>query len=130
MLRLLEEWKAFWKEFNSQEEWRFPELPPGQLQKAFDVPWVFVDRGEFRRAEWMWARKPRLVVGEGFFGYALIVLVALLLLLVPHMGVVLTIVWCSVMVGVIARDIVRSIRWRREYEVSIIRIMRSYKHLK
>jgi len=58
------------------------------------------------------------------------VLVALLLLLVPHIGVLLTIVWCSAMVGVIARDVVRSIRWRREYEVSITRIMRSYRHLK
>jgi hypothetical protein len=127
---LVNDLKAFWTDFNSQEDWRFPELPPLKLQKTFDVPWVFVDRGEYARAEWMWARKPKLVLGEGVFGYALIVLVALLLLLVPHIGVILTIVWCSAMVGVIARDVVRSIRWRREYEVSITRIMRSYRHLK
>jgi hypothetical protein len=128
--RLVDSWIAFWKDFNSQNEWRFPELPPVQLQKAFGVPWIFVDRGEFHRAEWMWARKPKLVLGEGVFGYAAIVLVALLLLLVPRIGVVLTIVWCFGMVGVIARDVVRTIRWRREYEISITRIRRSYRHLK
>jgi hypothetical protein len=128
--RLVDNWRAFWRDFNCEAEWRFPELPPVQLQKAFGVPWGFIDRGEFQRAEWMWTRKPKLVLGEGFLGYALVVLVALLLLLVPHIGVLLTIGWSFAMLGVIARDIVRPIRWRREYEVSITRIVRSYRHSK
>lgn len=130
MSGLVNRWRDFWKDFNCREEWRFPELPPVQLQQSLDVPWSFIDRGEYVRAEWMWSRKPKLILGEGGLGYALLVFVALLLLLIPHVGVLLTIAWCFTMLGAIARDLVRSIRWRREYEVSITRIMRSHRHLR
>lgn len=130
MSRLINHWWLFWKDFNSKEDWKFPESPPVQLQKSLHVPWSHIDRDEYVRAEWMWSRKPRLVLGEGGLGYALLVLVALLCLLIPHIGVVITIGWCFAMAGAIARDVVHSIRWRREYEVSITRIMRRYRHLK
>ena len=78
----------------------------------------------------MWSRKPKLILGDGGLGYALLVFVALLLMLIPHFGILLTIAWCFTMLGAIARDIGRSIRWRREYEVSITRIMRSHRHLR
>jgi hypothetical protein len=71
-----------------------------------------------------------LILGESGLEYLLLVFVALLFLLIPHIGVFITIAWCFAMAGAIARDVVRSIRWRREYEVSITRIMRSYRHLK
>jgi hypothetical protein len=108
----------------------FPELSPVQLQKSFDVPWPFIDRDEYVRAEWMWSRKPKLVLGEGGLSYAILVFVALLLLLIPKVGVFLTAAWCITMLGGISRDVVRSIRWRRDYEVSITRIMRSHRHLR
>jgi hypothetical protein len=128
--QLLNRWRGFWKDFNSKEDWRFPELPPVQLQKSFDGLWTRVDRGELLRAEWMWYRKPKLVLGEGGFAYALLVFVALLLLLIPQAGPPLAIIWCSAMLSAIAREVVRSTRWRREYEVSITRIMRSFRNLK
>jgi hypothetical protein len=127
---LLNRWRLFWKDFNSEEDWKFQKLPPVQLQKSLDVLWSHVDRGEYIRAEWMWSRKPRLILGEGGLGYVLLVLLALLFLLIPHTGVLITIAWCFTMAGAIARDVVHSIRWRREYEVSITRIVRSHRHLK
>jgi len=127
---LVNRWQVFWKDFNSNEHWRFPELSPVQLQKSLDVPWPFIDRGEYVRAEWMWSRKPKLILGEGGLGYAILVFVALLLLLIPKVGVFLTVAWCITTLGAIARDVVRSIRWRRDYEVSITRIMRSHRHLR
>jgi hypothetical protein len=127
---LVNRWRVFWQDFNSKDDWRFPELPPVQLQQSLEVPWSIVDRGEYVRAEWMWSRKPKLVLGEGVLGYTILVFVALLLMLVPHFGVLLTVAWCFTMLSAIARDIVRSIRWRREYEVSITRVMRSHRHLK
>jgi hypothetical protein len=127
---LVNRWRVFWNDFNADEYWKFPELSPVQLQKSLDVPWSFIDRGEYVRAEWMWSRKPKLILGEGGLGYAILVFVALLLLLVPKIGVFLTTAWCITMLGAIARDVVRSIRWRREYEVSITRIMRSQRHLR
>ena len=130
MSGLVNHWRDFWKDFNCNEHWKFPELSPVQLQKSLDVPWSFIDRGEYVRAEWMWSRKPKLILGEGGLGYAILVFVALLLLLVPQIGVFLTTAWCITMLGAIARDVVRSIRWRREYEVSITRIVRSQRHLR
>jgi len=127
---LVNRWRVFWKDFNSDEDWKFPELSPVKLQKSLDVSWSFIDHGEYVRAEWMWSRKPKLILGEGGLGYAVLIFVALLLLLVPKVGVFLTISWCLTMLGAIARDVVRSIRWRREYEVSITRIMRSHWHLR
>jgi len=127
---LVNRWRVFWKDFNLDEHWRFPELSPVQLQKSLDVPWSFIDRGEYVRANWMWSRKPSLILGEGGLGYAILILVALLLLLIPQVGVFLTTAWCFTMLGAIARDVVRTIRWRRDYEVSITRIMRSQRHLR
>ena len=129
MRGLVNRWRVFWKDFNSDEQWQFQELSPVQLQKCLDVPWSSIDRGEYVRAEWMWSRKPKLMLGEGGLGYAIMVFVALLLLLVPQVGVFLTAAWCFAMLGAIAQDVVRSIRWRRDYEVSISRIMRSHWHL-
>ena len=128
MRGLVNRWKVFWKDFNCGEHWRFPELSPVQLQQSLDIRWI--DRGEYTRAEWMWSRKPRLILGEGGLGYAILIFVALLLLLVPKIGVFLTTGWCISMLAAIARDVVRSIRWRRDYEVSITRIMRSHWHLR
>ena len=130
MRGLVNRWQVFWKDFNSNEHWRFPELSPVQLQKSLDVPWPFIDRREYVRAEWMWSRKPKLILGEGGLGYAILVFVALLLLLIPKFGVFLTVAWCITTLGAIARDVVRSIRWRRDYEVSITRIMGSHRHLR
>lgn len=130
MRGLVNRWRVFWQDCNCKEDWKFPELPPGQLQNSFGASWSFVDRGECIRAEWMWSRKPKLILGDGGLGYALLVFVALLLMLIPHFGILLTIAWCFTMLGAIARDIGRSIRWRREYEVSITRIMRSHRHLR
>ena len=130
MKGLVNRWRGFWKDFNSNENWRFPELSPVQLQKSLDVAWSFIDRGEYVRANWMWSRKPKLILGEGGLGYAILIFVALLLLLIPQVGVLLTTAWCFTMLGAIARDVVRSIRWRRDYEVSITRIMRSQRHLR
>jgi hypothetical protein len=126
---LVNRWRVFWTDFNSDEQWKFPELSPVMLQKSLEVPWSFIDRDEYVRAEWMWSRKPKLILGDGSLGYATLVFVALLLLLVPQIGVFLTTGWCLTSLGIIARDVVRSIRWRREYEVSISRVTRSHPHL-
>jgi len=126
--KLVNRWRVFWKDFNSKEDWKFPELPPPQLMMSFGVHWVPVDRGELLRAEWMWARKPKSLLREG--GYALLWFVALVLLLVPHFGILLTTAWSFATLGPIARDIVRSRRWRRDYEVSVIRILRGKRNFK
>ena len=64
MRGLVNRWRVFWQDFNCKEDWKFPELPPVQLQHSLDVAWSIVNRGEYIRAEWMWSRKPKLILGE------------------------------------------------------------------
>jgi hypothetical protein len=122
---LLNRFHDFWKDFNSVNQWRFPELSPYSLQKWLELDLRRVDRSEFKRVEWMWRRKPKPFLGEGLSGYILLIFVASLLLLIPHLGILLAAAWCLTMVLAIANDTVRVARWRREYESGMVRVIRS-----
>jgi hypothetical protein len=95
------------------------------LQKWLELDPGRIDCAEFKRAEWMWNRKPRLFLGQGVSGYILLIFVTSLLLLIPHLGIVLAAAWCLAMVIAIANDTVRLARWRREYESGMVRVIRS-----
>ena len=123
--KLLNRLHDFWRAFNTINRWKFPELSPASLQKWLDFNLGQVDYAEFARAEWMWGRKPRSLLGKDMSGYILLVFVGLLLFLFPCFGILLTAAWFLAMFVVIAHDTVRVTRWRREYEVSFVRVIRS-----
>jgi hypothetical protein len=116
--------RNFWRDFNALDHWRFPELPPTDLLQSLNLDTGGVDRAEFVRAQWMWTRKPKSLLGDGMSAYLLLVFIGLVLLLIPHTGIALAPVWCFLMLVVVARDAVRFVRWRREYESSISRVTR------
>jgi hypothetical protein len=115
----------FWKDFNTANRWKFPELSPYYLQKWLGFDLGQVDYAEFKRVEWTWSRKPKSFLREGISGYILLIFVASLLLLIPHLGILLAAAWCLAMVVAIANDTVRIARWRREYESGMVRVIRS-----
>jgi hypothetical protein len=127
---LLNRFNDFWRDFNAVNQWKFPDLSPISLQKRLDLDLGRIDYAEFQRAEWMWNRKPRALLGEGVSGYLLLVFVALLLLFIPHLGLLLAAAWCFVMFAAIANDTVRLARWRREYESGMVRVIRSSRKAK
>ena len=127
---LVSRFQDFWKDFNAENKWRFPELSPSGLQKWLDLDPSRIDDAELARAEWMWSRKPRSPLGTDMFAYILLLLVALLLFLVPHFGIFLAAAWCLVMLGAIAHDAVRTARWRRVYEASMVRVIRRHRRMK
>jgi hypothetical protein len=127
---LLNRFHDFWRDFNTVNRWRFPELSPYSLQKWLELDLRRVDCAEFKRVEWMWNRKPKPFLGEGVSGYILLIFVALLLLLIPHLGILLAAAWSLAMVVAIANDTVRLARWRREYESGMVRVIRSGKKAK
>jgi hypothetical protein len=127
---LLNRFHDFWRDFNTVNRWRFPELSPYSLQKWLELDLRRVDCAEFKRVEWMWNRKPRQFLGQGVSGYILLIFVASLLLLIPHLGILLAAAWCLAMVVAIANDTVRLARWRREYESGMVRVIRSGKKAK
>jgi hypothetical protein len=84
-----------------------------------------VDLDEFVRANWMWERRPGLLLGESFLGYLIALLVEFGLLLIPNVGILLALGCLSGMLLLVARDMVRLVRWRNQYESSIARLIRS-----
>jgi nitrate reductase gamma subunit len=121
---LVRRFQNFWSDFNAVNRWRFPELPPADLLDSLKLDLSGVDHAEVVRAQWMWTRKPKSLLGDGMAAYLLLVSIGLVLLLVPHAGLMLSPLWCCAMVFAIAKDVVRLTRWRREYESSVGRMTR------
>jgi hypothetical protein len=115
---------AMWSDFQAAD-WKFPELPPRAILKTihFDKRWL--DNFELRRAQWLWERRPALMLGEDWRAYALVIIIALSLFLVPVWGAALSGCWIMITFTGIFRDIVRLSRWRRDYESSIARLIRN-----
>jgi hypothetical protein len=122
--------RNFWRDFNVVHRWKFPELPPCDLLRSLHCDLSDVDYAEFVRAQWMWTRKPKSFLGDGLSGYLTLVFIGLLILLIPYAGIMLALVWCFVMLLVVAKDVVRLVRWRHEYESSIGRVGRSRRKAK
>ena len=71
------------------------------------------------------SQRPVPLLGEHWPVYALVMAVAVALLAIPVWGVVLAGCWIvSAFVGIV-RDIVRLARWRRNYESSLARLIRT-----
>jgi len=45
-LKVANRWLVFSQEFNSRPRWRYPQLPPTQLQQSLNLRWAHLDRGE------------------------------------------------------------------------------------
>jgi hypothetical protein len=116
-------WPNFLKDLLSEHRWRFPEIPPYQIARSLGNP--MVDHWERVRAEWMWQRRPRECFGENAFNYLLIFAVSVLVLLIPAIGVFIDAVWLHSCVLLVALDVVRNVRWRRDYETCLCRMIRS-----
>jgi|ERR1700716_938303 hypothetical protein len=113
----------FWKDFNSANHWRFRDAAPSQIQELISEP--IVDQSERERADWMWRRRPKWVLGEGFLGYCLVLTVGVSLPLIHGYGLFLDVVWLFISFLRFTSDTVRAVRWRRDYEASLQRLIRS-----
>lgn len=116
-------WSSFWLDFQSEHEWRFPEVPPWRIHRYLGNP--AVDQSESLRTEWLWRRRPREILGSGAFGYILLIVISILPLLVWPIGIFIEAGWLFTCFMLIALDVVRNVRWRRDYEVSLCRLFRT-----
>jgi hypothetical protein len=106
-------------------DWKFPEMPPRAILTRIQVDKFVLDDSELKRAQWFWNRRPALILGEDWLIYALVMLVGFGLFLIPLWGVALACCWITFALVGIFSDIVRLSRWRRDYEQSIARLLRS-----
>jgi len=59
------------------------------------------------------------------FGYALLIVISVLLLLIPPIGFLIDAAWLFICSMLIASHVVRNMRWRRYYEASLCRLIRT-----
>jgi len=116
---------AVWQDLQDEPRWKYEQLSPVQLLEKSKLPRNSTDIDELARANWFWSRRPRLLPTTSWIVWLIVVLgLPFWLFSIPAFGVPLLII-AAVLVGT---EIVRSVRWRRQYESSIGRLLRTSKN--
>jgi len=110
------------RDIEDNQSWKYDELSPVQLLERLKLDKRLADRDELERAEYFWTRRPRFLRAISWIAWLLLALgLPFWLFVVPAIGLPLLL-----LSAVLANtDIVRSVRWRRQYELSIDRLVRT-----
>ena len=110
------------RDLEDNQSWKYDELSPVQLLEKLKLDKSLADRDELERAEYFWTRRPRFLRAISWIAWLLLALgLPFWLFVVPAIGLPLLL-----LSAVVANtDIVRSVRWRRQYELSIDRLVRT-----
>jgi hypothetical protein len=127
---------TIWKDLTTEPVWKYEELPPFLLSQLTKFDLFEAGDSELSRVIWFWFRRPKLA----FYDSAALVIVALCVVVSFSIALVnwpgtsmhrclteLIILLLEVAVEtylVIQR--LRFLRWRREYERSIDRVIRTF----
>jgi hypothetical protein len=126
---------AIWMDLTAEPIWKYEELPPFLLPEMMQLDSGEVNDSELSRAIWFWCRRPKLM----FHDSAALIIAALCVLLslsialvnwhltpVPKRAAEVTIIVFEVAFEIYAIGYrFKFLRWRREYEGSIDRLIRS-----
>lgn len=109
-----------WRDLEDKQHWKYDELSPVRLLEKLKLNEYPPDKDELARAEHFWSRRLRLlpVISYVFWLTAALGL-PFWLFIFPTIGVPLLIVSALV----VNTEIVRAVRWRRQYELSIDRLI-------
>jgi hypothetical protein len=100
--------------------WKYGLLPPVQLLEKLTLGGRPLDKDELARADFFWNRRPRLLPIISYIAWLVVALgLPFWLFSVPALGYPLLII-SAVVVNI---EIVRSVRWRRQYELGIDRLI-------
>jgi hypothetical protein len=106
----------FCRDLEDNQRWKYDELSPVQLLEKSKLDDCPVDKDELARSEFFWHRRPRLLPAAGSLAWIVVALgLPVWLFVFPAIGVPVLITSAAV----INVGIVQSVRWRREYELSI-----------
>lgn len=114
-----EQISEFWQDLQKNQAWKYQESSPARLLEGSEVQ-VRSDDDEMVRASWFWSRRPRLLHEHSLLVWSLLTLAVVSIVLFHFFGVPLLIVAAAVT----QVCIVRTARWRRDYELSIDRLIR------
>jgi hypothetical protein len=126
---------TIWKDLTTEPHWKYEELPPFLLSQLTQVDLFEASDSELARAIWFWCRRPKLMFHDSavLIVVTLCVVISLLIAFVNWPGTSmhrrvteLIILHFETAVGiylVILR--LGFLRWRRDYERSIDRVIRT-----
>jgi hypothetical protein len=126
---------TIWKDLTTEPAWRYEESPPFMLSQLNEADLLEASDSELARAIWFWCRRPKLIFHDSaaLIIVTLCVVVSLLIALVNwpatsmHRRVTeLTIlVFETAVVTYLVIQRLGFLRWRRDYERSIDRVIRT-----
>jgi hypothetical protein len=109
-----------WRDLEDNQCWKYPQSSPLQLLKDLKFDLCRADKNELARAEYFWNRRPRLLPVVSYIVWLIAALgLPFWLFVVPAIGYPLLIVFAMIA----NTEIVRSVRWRRQYELGIDRLI-------
>ena len=109
-----------WQDLQNEHKWKYEELSPARLLEKLNLLEYSIEKDEFARANWFWARRPHVLTMVSYLVWLIVIAgLPFWLFIVPVIGLPLIII-SLIMVNI---DIVRSLQWRRQYELSIDRLI-------
>jgi len=109
-----------WQDLQNEQKWKYDELSPARLLEKLNLLENSRENAEFARANWFWARRPRVLTMASYLVWLIVIAgVPFWLFIVPVIGLPLIVI-LLMMVNI---DVVQSLRWRRQYELSIDRLI-------
>jgi hypothetical protein len=115
-----ERFTALYRNLQDVQGWKYHEDSPLQLLETLNVDRYTVDRDELERAYFFWNRKPRLLQSITRGAWVISALgLPICLFHFPVIGGLLLVI----SLALTNTNIVRSARWRRQYELSIHRLL-------
>jgi hypothetical protein len=121
-LNFCERFSTLYRNIQDVQGWKYREASPLHLLETLNVDRYTVDRDELERAYFFWTRKPRLLksITRGAWVISAFGL-PICLVMSPVIGGLLLVV----SLALANANVVRSASWRRQYELSIHRLLRT-----
>jgi hypothetical protein len=109
-----------WQDLQNEQKWKYEELSPARLLERLNLLAYSRENDELTRANWFWARRPRVLTTASYLVWLIVIAgLPFWLFIFPVIGLPLIVV-SLIIVNI---DIVQSLRWRRQYELSIDRLI-------
>jgi hypothetical protein len=109
----------FWRDLHHDQTWKYEELCPIELLEKVEVDYRTVPEDELDRIAWFWRRRPRALTAVGLILWLIAAVAAPFCVIVPCLALPILITCMTLLL----LTIVRSVRWRREYELSVSRLL-------
>ena len=115
----------FWRDLQDDQIWKYEELSPLEFLGRSEQHSHTVVEDELTRAQWFWSRRPRVLSIASWIVWFVAAIGAPFWILAWALIGVPLLIAALTMVPI---EIVRSVRWRRDYESSIDRLIRASKN--